>query len=275
MSGWYVKRDDKKYGPYTSTQLVEMAKKGQVLPLDWVAKGEAGQWMPASQVKGLFAAPVGRTPPVSTPAATPQPTNAFAFDSESQPVQDAEVATTGRDRKKRTAKPSMLHFNKTILAAIACVLILGIGGIWYMVSGGKGKSNDAGRGSGGKGVEALWAKAVRVSGAETPKWEGNKSPIPGSRDDFLAAMEVMGGLRGHTFQEKGVTKVQMVFQCDEQKWHEVFRKPEMLSDGYDSFIRQKYQRWRHKLSDGPLTLTGNIFVYQGKTHYKSMQAWFD
>jgi len=67
MSGWYVKRNDQKYGPYSSTQLVEMAKKGQVLSLDWVSRGEDGQWMPASQVKGLFAAP----PPLPTDAHYP------------------------------------------------------------------------------------------------------------------------------------------------------------------------------------------------------------
>src|SRR5947209_12774091 len=72
--GWYVKRNDQKYGPYSSTQLVEMAKKGQVLPLDWVARGEAGQWMPASQVKGLFAAPTQTTAaPPALPVAAPSP----------------------------------------------------------------------------------------------------------------------------------------------------------------------------------------------------------
>ncbi|MBX9679647.1 MAG: DUF4339 domain-containing protein [Gemmataceae bacterium] len=372
MSGWYVKRDDKKYGPYSSTQLVEMAKQGQVLPLDWVAGGEAGQWMPASQVKGQFgpspqgtiappSLPVGASP---TPLATSEPMNLgkkllgaiparifrpvigmiavialgllVSFFSGSLilyflsfiHVAAAVVCIVLATRLRKflyapvaamltttvwgwycfsaiplaisipgllagiavgvwslfvfrspevkalfadAGKPGTLdRLGTPVLAGAAgglLVVILGISGLWNMASGPKT--------SGGKGGEARWAKAVRVSGAETPKWEGGKSPIPGSRDDFLAAMELMGGLRGHTFQEKGITKVQMAFQCDEQKWHEVFGKPEMLSDGYDSFIRQKYQRWRHKLSDGPLTLTGNIFVYQGKTQYQTMQAWFD
>ena len=43
--------------------------------------------MPASQVKGLFAAPaVAASPPLPpAPVATPLPTNAFAFDSGAQP----------------------------------------------------------------------------------------------------------------------------------------------------------------------------------------------
>lgn len=72
MNGWYVQRNEQKYGPYSSTQLVEMAQKGQVLPLDWVAQGEGGKWMPASQVKGLFPAPATVVPPLM-PAAVVVP----------------------------------------------------------------------------------------------------------------------------------------------------------------------------------------------------------
>lgn len=79
MSGWYVKRNEQRYGPYSSTQLVEMAKKGQVLPIDWVVQGEGGKWMPASQVKGLFAAlPQATAVPPPLPAAAPSPPQAAA-----------------------------------------------------------------------------------------------------------------------------------------------------------------------------------------------------
>lgn len=73
---WFIKRDDKKTGPYSSTQLVEMAKKGQVLPIDWVAKGEDEKWRPASQMKGLFAAPEAvAPPPLPAAIAPPMPTS--------------------------------------------------------------------------------------------------------------------------------------------------------------------------------------------------------
>ncbi len=70
--GWYIKRNEQRYGPFTSTQLVEMAKKGQVLPLDWASRGDGGQWMPASQVKGLFAAPAATAPPPPPATIAPQ-----------------------------------------------------------------------------------------------------------------------------------------------------------------------------------------------------------
>jgi len=78
MSGWYVKRGNQKYGPYSSTQLVEMAKKGQVLPIDWVAR-EEGRWMPASQMKDLFAAPpaAAARPPLRPASATPPASSAL------------------------------------------------------------------------------------------------------------------------------------------------------------------------------------------------------
>jgi uncharacterized protein DUF4339 len=74
--GWFIKRNDQKHGPYSSTQLVEMAKKGQVLPLDWVVRGEKGQWMPASQIKGLFASPEAAAAPPSLPPAVSLPSPA-------------------------------------------------------------------------------------------------------------------------------------------------------------------------------------------------------
>ena len=59
----------------------------------------------------------------------------------------------GADRKRRTAKPLMLPLNKTILAAIAgglVVVILGIGGLWYMLLGNKGNPTYAGSKGGRK-----------------------------------------------------------------------------------------------------------------------------
>lgn len=71
MTDWYVKRDEKRDGPYTSAQMKEMAQKGHLLPIDWVTRGDSEKWMPASNVKGLFAAQ-------GTPAVTPPPLPAGA-----------------------------------------------------------------------------------------------------------------------------------------------------------------------------------------------------
>ncbi len=104
MNGWYIKRNDQKHGPYTSTQLVEMAKKGQVLPLDWVARGDSEQWMPASQVKGLFATLAAVAPsvtitappslPISTPAVLAALATGSPSHSESNQFQAQELAQT-------------------------------------------------------------------------------------------------------------------------------------------------------------------------------------
>ena len=65
---WFVMRDDKKYGPYPSAQLEQMASTGGVLPFDMV-QADGGKWMPASQIKGLFPA----APPKSVPPPGPPP----------------------------------------------------------------------------------------------------------------------------------------------------------------------------------------------------------
>lgn len=108
--GWYVMRNDQRYGPYSSTQLVEMAQKGQVLPLDWVARADAGQWIPASQVKGLFAASTqAAVPPRVRDSAASTPANPFAFGPHADP---------GAAPAKRKARPMSARFSKPILAAI-------------------------------------------------------------------------------------------------------------------------------------------------------------
>jgi len=53
---WYVKRGDKKYGPFTSAQLKRLANEGKVSPSTEVRLGENSDWSQASRVKGLFAA---------------------------------------------------------------------------------------------------------------------------------------------------------------------------------------------------------------------------
>jgi len=54
---WYVKRGDKKYGPFTSAQLKKLAGEGKVSLSTEVRLGENGDWTQASRVKGLFGSP--------------------------------------------------------------------------------------------------------------------------------------------------------------------------------------------------------------------------
>jgi len=67
---WFVQRDGQNFGPFSSAQLKQMTTTGRLLPVDLVTKGEDGRWVPASQIKGLFAtspAPASQLPPMPPP----------------------------------------------------------------------------------------------------------------------------------------------------------------------------------------------------------------
>ena len=52
---WYLRIGDKKHGPFSSSQLKQLAENGRVTALSQVRKGESGDWVLASKVKGLVA----------------------------------------------------------------------------------------------------------------------------------------------------------------------------------------------------------------------------
>lgn len=53
---WFLARDGKKYGPYTSAQMRQMASGGQLLPIDMVLEEGTTKWTPAAQVETFFPA---------------------------------------------------------------------------------------------------------------------------------------------------------------------------------------------------------------------------
>jgi hypothetical protein len=87
---WFVQRDGQRFGPYSPAHLKQMTTTGHLLPVDLVARGEEGRWLPASQIKGLFAAapakqppPIKAPPPLTTGVIPPVP---FSFDSGPPPL---------------------------------------------------------------------------------------------------------------------------------------------------------------------------------------------
>jgi hypothetical protein len=56
---WYCRLMGSELGPFTSQQLIEMARSHQIMPDDSVKKGAGGDWVDANRVKGLFADPSG------------------------------------------------------------------------------------------------------------------------------------------------------------------------------------------------------------------------
>ena len=51
---WYCQLMGTELGPFTSKQLLEMARSHRVMPDDSVKKGIGGMWVAAHRVKGLF-----------------------------------------------------------------------------------------------------------------------------------------------------------------------------------------------------------------------------
>ena len=51
---WYCQLMGTELGPFTSKQLLEMARSHRVMPDDSVRKGVEGTWVAAHRVKGLF-----------------------------------------------------------------------------------------------------------------------------------------------------------------------------------------------------------------------------
>ena len=106
--GWFIQRDGQKLGPYSSAQLKQMTTTGQLLPVDLVARGDGGKWVPASQIKGLF------VPPAAEPLvahAAPAEVSSESFDfgqpgpasKSSLPKKARPVSLPIRDRLKSLA----------------------------------------------------------------------------------------------------------------------------------------------------------------------------
>ena len=101
MAGqWYVARNRKKDGPYSTAQLRQMAAEGQLLPADMVLEDGTAQWVPAAQVEAIFPA-AGITPaPPPLPAAVAAETADWHF---TQSGQQAGPVTWTRLREQASS----------------------------------------------------------------------------------------------------------------------------------------------------------------------------
>ncbi len=63
-AGWYIKSDSGVKGPFAAAVLKGMAQQGEVVPATLVRHGADGNWVVASQVKGLFGQ---AEPPIAAP----------------------------------------------------------------------------------------------------------------------------------------------------------------------------------------------------------------
>lgn len=74
---WYYAHDKEKLGPYTSTELKELAAAGAILPVDTVWQEGNENGVPASRVRYLFACPPADVLPAAAPV-EPTPAPAIA-----------------------------------------------------------------------------------------------------------------------------------------------------------------------------------------------------
>jgi hypothetical protein len=159
---WYIQRGDQTFGPFTAGQLRAMTGTGQLLPVDLVARGDGGKWVPASQVKGLFAPPVAE-PPVAPAAPAEGPSESFDFE------QPASAPKSSRSKRGGTAGPTLIERFKSLVGSLnrkakigiagGLLLLFVVGGSCVML-GGKSGTNTAGKsGSPGGSRGALSAAA--------------------------------------------------------------------------------------------------------------------
>ena len=70
-------------------------------------------------------------------------------------------------------------------------------------------------------------------------------------------------------------KTVIVFSASVAKWAQIVgSEPEILSDGYDSFTRSTYKRWRWRCTDGNITFHGDVLPLHTGTELRSMTACF-
>lgn len=55
MTQWHYSRNGQENGPVSSSELKQLAARGQLLPTDTLQRDGLGAWIPATRVKGLFA----------------------------------------------------------------------------------------------------------------------------------------------------------------------------------------------------------------------------
>lgn len=163
---WFVQRDGQKFGPYSPAQLKSMTTTGQLLPVDLVARGDGGKWVPASQVKGLFAPPAA-DPPVAPSAPAEASGESFDFSNNSS------TSTSSRPKKGGTAGPTLAERLKSLagglshkakIAIAGGLLLLVVVGGSCVIFGGKSGTTTAGKNGSAGGSRGSLSAAARENG---------------------------------------------------------------------------------------------------------------
>jgi hypothetical protein len=126
---WFVRIGDVAKGPISSEMLKQLAQKGKLTPTMLIRKGDSGNWIPASRVKGLFPQAVPETPqPVAevTPPAvetTPEPVEPEAVAPAPQPQFSRKPAQTSPEADSGWLANGLVRFLLIVVGFIACVVV--------------------------------------------------------------------------------------------------------------------------------------------------------
>src|SRR5262245_43562524 len=71
MNRWFISRQGQSFGPVSFEQLQTLARDGRLSPQDLVCQEGMKQWLAASSVRGLLAAPAPPPVPAAPPASRP------------------------------------------------------------------------------------------------------------------------------------------------------------------------------------------------------------
>lgn len=133
---WFVNLNEQVNGPFSAVQLKQLAQSGQINEATLVCLGSEGQWVPASQVKGLcdVAPPAAQaSQPAATAAIsdprTPPPLPASALVDSGRPAATPSVTpktSTLATRKTANQRKTGHRLAGPVLVASVASLMLGL-----------------------------------------------------------------------------------------------------------------------------------------------------
>jgi putative flippase GtrA len=115
VDGWYYTRGGAQAGPASAAELKRMAETGQLLPTDFVRKGNSTRWIEAGTVRGLFPEVPAHPQPEQLPR--PEPEQRAPFDS-------PHPAPVGPRRPRPRARSYELLVGLTAVAVLTGTYVL-------------------------------------------------------------------------------------------------------------------------------------------------------
>lgn len=277
MAGqWHYQHDGQKYGPVPAAELKRLATVGKLTPTDMVRREDTEKWVPAGQVKGLFAVPVatpqrfgeqvqgsrqrksvGEVEPLPLPEEEEEVRphkSARRGKAHSPPALWAKATSTWR-RSSTATKAGAVGGLVAVLALIVLVPVLLLSGGnkaggEAVTPGGTGKPtrlefvNTLLTKSGNRRVDSLEPSLDRSGGGNV----ANLGAASKDRQGRVFVHNALGGRFDHDWWVKtfGDFRVEDFFDPTDN---------EMLNTN-DATLRTG--KWTYQCADGPITFVGSV-----------------